>query len=481
MKAKNSNKKIIPFGGAVPVLKQIRDFQIPALIKKCLGTRVKQAKYGYDDVIIAWMLTNFCGGMRLDHITKIRKNLDIIPNLKLPSHDTLGRVMKSLSTEMTTTTNVTRNRRAIETFRDTNDNDKFADLLIQSSKTMKLLDEKKSYTLDVDAVFIETENFEAKYTKLYSSYGFYPTAALIEDLPVYLEMRNGNVAPRMGQKDFAMKCLKQLEDNNVKIGRFRADSGSYDTALMDFLEEENVKFIINTVFGKPKTDAKTKELLPPDEQPKFIRAIASCDNYEDKNFKTATTFWDCQIGEVKYTTYNSSNEFRLVIARVKNKVNPNKQRLQKLRDKKIIKQFSPGNLKGWKRYNGYSHKVIITNDWNTSREDIIKEYLKRGNSERKFDFLKNDCAWRLPPFSSMTDNTVFLYIAALTHNVYKGILNEFQNDVEGINNKTKLATFRFIFIYVSCQLVDGFFEFYNSDIPYHKLINKSNGRRTKNC
>src|SRR5258708_1359924 len=100
MKARRSNTKISSHGGAVPILKKIKEFGIPQVIRACLGKPKEQSKFGYEVVFIGGVLTALWGGTRLDHITKLKKKLNIIPGLKLPSHDTLGRVMKQLATEV---------------------------------------------------------------------------------------------------------------------------------------------------------------------------------------------------------------------------------------------------------------------------------------------------------------------------------------------------------------------------------------------
>lgn len=470
MKAIRSNRKITPFGGAVPVLKLIKDFKIPELIRECLGTRVKQAKFGYDDAIISWMLTNLCGGRRLDHMRKTKKALDLIPDLNIPSPVTLGRLMKTLATELTTTRNISKGgKKARIIFSEINDNDILTDLLLKATKQVGVLKENVSYVMDIDAVFIETDNFEAKYNRLHDAYGFYPMVALIDDLPVFIEMRNGNVAPAYGQVAFMEKCLKKLQEHNITVDRVRADTASYSKELLEFLDGEGIEFCVNTKMPKAKLKKGSDELE--DVQPIIHQSVNKCKNYREATIETANAFWDCEVGDVNFNMYESPNTFRLVIARFpKDYSNPNKDRIERLRDKHIVKGFKFKNgPRGWKAVGNYWHKVIITNDKLTPAEDIIKEYLQRGDSERKFDFLKNGCAWNLPPFSSLTHNTVFLFISALTNNIYRGILDVLEKDIDEVDRKTRLETFTFIFIAVACELIEDTYVFYNTDIAYEKI------------
>lgn len=467
MKARRSNRKITPFGGAIPVLKQIRDFKIPELIRECLGTRVKQAKYGYDDAIISWMLTNLCGGRRLDHMRKMKKTMEIIPDLNLPSPVTVGRLMKTLATEIITTKSVTRNRLARETFSEINYNPNLSNLLLRATKQVGILKENTPYTLDVDAVFIETDNFEAKYNKLHGAYGFYPMVALIGDLPVFIEMRNGNVAPQYEQQKFIQKCIETLAEHNIKVARVRADSASYDKNMMEYLDSIGVQFCIKTSFPNPLINKKTG--APSESQPIMHNAIMSCDNYKQIELKTGNTVWNFEIGDVDYTLYKSEHTFRLIIARIPNVDNPNHQRIENLRKKRIVRSYCGRKMRGWKLLNGYWHKTIISNDFSSTAEELMVEYFQRGDSERNFDFLKNGCSWNLPPFSSFTHNSVFLHIAALTNNIYRGILEIIGEEVDEISRKTQVTTFTFIFMAVACELVGQTYVFYDTEVPYEKF------------
>ena len=79
-------------------------------------------------------------------------------------------------------------------------------------------------------------------------------------------------------------------------------------------------------------------------------------------------------------------------------------------------------IPNWKEIDGYYYKFFITNYFKKSSEELIIEYNKRGNSERKFSFIKNDFGWRLPPFMHMNENTVFMIASALANNVFRGMV-----------------------------------------------------------
>ena len=445
MKATRSNRKITPFGGVIPVLKQIRDFKIADLIQESLGSRAKQAKYGYDDIIIAWILTNLCGGMRLDHITKLRKNLDIIPGLNLPSHDTLGRVMKSLSTENFVSESVHRLKirnpklrelRARSTYdkitvKETNEHEPLNKLLVKATVKMGLLRQDKKYTLDMDATLIETKCISAKrsYKKVT---GFLPMVSTIGKLPVYVGMRNGNVAPGAEIKECLERTFNLLEQNNISVDKVRMDGAGYAIGPFTFLNDKNVKFYVGGV-NSPVVMNKLKGDIV--WSPFFL---------ETTNF-----FWDCECSEVRHALHGNEFEYRLIILR------------SKLGSKKTPKTWIKGEE--------YAYKILITNDFESSPEEIFKFYNQRGASEKNFDVLKNDFGWKFPPFCNMNENSVFLLIAALTNNVYQAMINFLGKEIKEIRLNARLREFIYVFMSVACELTDTEYVFFDTDILYEKI------------
>lgn len=446
MKARRSNRKITPHGGAIPVLKQIRDFKIPELIRECLGSRVKQAKFGYEDVIIAWMLTNFCGGLRLDHITKLRKSLNIIPGLKLPSHDTLGRVMKGLATEIITTEHVNRGkiknkkeqerkgRKTYEiiTYRETNENESLNDLLVKCTKRTGLLKERIPYTLDMDATLVPTKCISAKrnYKK---RFGFQPMVSCIDNLPVYIGMRNGNVSPGAEIKECLERTINFLDKSQIKIGKVRLDGGSYSADAFEYLTNRNIKFYSGIVSSQV-----------------IMNKIKEKADWNSFSLETSTHFWECEAASVAHSLYKSE-DYRYVVLRVKT---------QKFW--KTIKNWTSGK-------DGYAYKIIVTNDHSSSEYDIVNFYNHRGTAERNFDDLKNNFGWRLPPFCNMNENTVFLIIAALTNNVYQAILRTFKKTIKQLRLDARLRDFIFVFMTVACEVIKDTYVFYDTDIAYEKI------------
>jgi hypothetical protein len=476
VKAVRSNIKVSPHGGAVPILKTLKEFGIPQLIRGCLGKRKKQAKYGYDDVLIAWVLTALCGGTRLEHISKIKKKLNIIPGLKLPSHDTLGRVMKKLATDIKVRSNHSKEVKALIIETDYNENDLLNKMLIQATKRIGALKSGRSYTLDIDATFLATQcrGAESKHEKNGKN-GFAPMVCLIGDLPVYISLRAGDSSARFMLNESLETCLNLLEESSIKIGRVVSDAAGYSRSVTEMLEKRGIKFVMRF----PVTG----------EMNGFKKELGQA-YWRKTEIKTANDVWDCEIADVNYrmffAKYKSAPTIPLRVVAIRfpmnktiaktesledrvemNKINKKMDALSK--SKRLKQQGKKYTEIHWKQINGYTYKFYVTNDFKKSSENIVYEYNKRGDAERKFSYMKNDFGWRLPPFQWMNENTVFLIASSLANNLFVGIRAIFNKQIPEVKLNSRLREFQFVFMHVSCALIKRTYVFYNTNIAYEKI------------
>ncbi len=482
MKAKRSNTKISPHGGAVPILQKIKEFGIPQVIRGCLGKRKEQSRYGYEDVFIAWVLTALCGGTRLDHITKLKKKLNIIPGLKLPSHDTLGRVMKQVGSETITAKSITKKREGKIVFTEYTDNIKLNRMLVKATKRMGALVEGRSYTMDIDATFIPTEcrgairkvNEQGKID--YSKIGFNPMVCVIGDLPVFISMRNGDAGSRFQILECLQNCLGLLDESKIRVGRVISDAAGYNKEVLEMLDGRGIKFNIRFPYKINMLD--------------FRKKLGECNSWRKTEIATANFRWNCEIADIPYKMFDLpverrvSKTWRVVAVRIPmdetlKKINIEewerrkvvKEKLKNLAKKKVLKELGrPYDDTNWKKIDGYEYKFFITNDFKKTSEEIVLEYNKRGNAERKFSFMKNDFGWRLPPFMNLNENAVFLIAAALANNIFRGVVTLFKKKLPWLRLNGRLRDFQYIFIDVACAFIDKTYMFYNTDIEYENLM-----------
>jgi hypothetical protein len=468
------------YGGIIPILKKIQDLGIPRLMRKILGERVAQAKYEFHDGFIAWTLGTLCGCSRLEQITKYRKHLSVIPGLKLPSHDTIGRIMKRMAVETKVNRTITKTAVA---FTHHNDNEKLNGMLVKVTKQIGALKEKIVYTMDIDATSINTLNRgairstddygEARHTRI----GYNPMVCFIQDLPIYLSMRNGNASPNFQIIECLQNCFKHLENSNITVGRVISDAAGFNMECMRFLDKKGIKFNMRFPYRSNYLSFKNN--------------LLSCNTWRKTEIETANYFWNCEIADITYSMFQHytntehAGTYRVVAIRMPTEETLKKlgqyeelerrkiikERLKKLSKRKVLKEDGkPYEDNKWKEIDGYYYKFYITNDYEKSSEGIVIEYNKRGNAERKFTFMKNDFSWKRLPFNEMGANAVFMIAAAISNNIFKGIVRLFKDKVPGLNLNSRIETFKTIFIVEPCAFINNKFVFFRQDILYDELM-----------
>lgn len=405
-KITNSNKKINPFGGIFFVINDLKNKGIAKLIDSHLGRRVKQARYSYSDILLNWTYCNLCGAERLEDIEKLRDSLD----MKLPSHDALGTVMKSFATK----TEFIKSK-MIHQF---NTHKLLNSLMVDVGLKLGLLNKKESYVLDYDNTIIYHHKYDREFT-YDKSEGYQPGVSFIGKIPVYIEGRNGNSNANFKIKETIDKTLDLLDEKGIKIKAFRSDAAAYNKELMDMIHNRNADFFIRY--------RKNSE---------FVDVL-----------KFGGLKWDIiTIGEREFdiTSINYSDvlkttkPYRIVITRYKNK-------------------------------GEYAYRGIITNNTQMSDKDVIYFYNKRGAIERNFDDLKNNFNWDRLPFSFLNENTVFMIISAITSIIYQYLISKFSKKVDFVKQTDRLKNFIFHFIVCSAILENGQLQMF-TERNYNPLV-----------
>ncbi len=481
MKGIITHKQITPYGGIIPILKVIKDSKINKIITNTLGERVIQAKYSFADIFNAWTIATLCGGERLAQITELKKNL-LMPNIKIPSHDTLGRLLKKLASEVYISEHVTHRKKGkvkiVTTEYDENIN--LNRMLVKCTKAIGALKEGPFYKLDIDQTFIPTqcrgarrnlnENGKIDYTRI----GFSPMVCLIGDLPVYISNRNGDAGASFRLSECLENCLNLLEESKIRVGMVVSDAAGYNLQAMKMLDAKGIKFNIRFRYNKRSA---------------FNKTLQDCKSWEKAEIKTANHVWDCEIADIPHVMYEANykngREYRVVAVRITNHIHKGimrqeeiesrkiiKEKLKTLSRKKVLKEVSKAyEDKNWKKIGNYEYKFYITNDYEKSGKEIVNEYNKRGDAERKFSFMKNDYAWKLPPFMNMNENTSFLIASALANNIYRGVAIQFNKKLPQIRLNARLKDFIRTFVICVCEYLDnGDYAFNSPNLNYTVLL-----------
>jgi hypothetical protein len=405
MKIEIAKPLINPFGGLNFVIDEIKKKGITKLIDNELGSRPNQSKFKYSDVFMALWLIFFSGG---DCAEDIEEHLEDcfkrLPGIAVPSADTILRVQKELSTEK----EIYISKQGIE--HEFNINLTMNKLNIKVLLQLGLLKVNKEYDFDYDNQIIPTEKYDSKLTYKMER-GYFPGIASIDDMPVYIENRNGNSNVKFLQEETLERAYSLLEDEGIKINRSRMDCGSYTKEIVSVVEKHSRNF--------------------------YIRA-QKCANLEEKvreieNWETVIiNHKKYEVASIEYYPFGLKDKsYRLVIMR-----EPNKTGQTNL--------FTGDAMK---------YRSILTDDRQSTEKEVIEYYNQRGRSEKVFDVMNNDFGWNKMPFSFMNENTVYLIAMAICKNLYKHLIEKFSKTFKFLKKTSRLKKFIFYFINVACKWI----------------------------
>ncbi len=389
VKVRKKDESINVFGGLNFINNQVKKLKLAEHIDNFLGKRKANSKYTYSQVLLSWVNSTFCGNKKIFQIESIRKYLNLLPNQVIPSHDTIGRVFKSLKAKTQSEESIGIRKMVTNT---TNYNQKLNNFLASTLNLMGIL-KNKQHILDIDTIVLPTTVNDATLSYKKDIVGYNPCVAFIDKLCVGVEGRLGNVSPKYKILDFYKKTIKNLEKNNIQVDKIRIDAAGYSAEIFDYLNSTGKQY--------------------------YIRAHRTV---KLKNLYNNTNESDWQKAEMELSEYCGEYLFYSVEHELYTGLKCRCVMYKKLRKRETV-------------------QCIITNDMESSDEEIIRLYLDRGNSERNFDYLRNDFGWKYPPFSNLAENTVFYIMAAFCNNLYQYILEVFSKKTEGIKTTFRLTTF----------------------------------------
>ena len=208
------------------------------VIDKVLGLRCTSYGYQYSEIVGSLLSVYFCGGDCVEDVTShLMPHLSLHPTLRTCSSDTILRGISELATANTAYTSDTGRSY------DFNTAAKLNSLLVQVLMNTCLLVAGASYDLDFDHQFIETEKYDAKMA--YKKFtGYSPGVAVIGDLIVGIENRDGNANVRFHQQDTLERIFSYLEQNEIRISCARMDCGSCSREIVETVEKHSEHFYI---------------------------------------------------------------------------------------------------------------------------------------------------------------------------------------------------------------------------------------------
>ena len=379
------------------------DSMLSPVIDSTLGQRCSSIiGYQFSEIVRSLMSVYFCGGSCVEDVTsQLMRHLSYHPTLRTCSSDTILRAIKELTQE-----NISYTSDQGKTY-DFNTATKLNSLLVKALKNTGQLVAGESYDLDFDHQFIETEKYDAKMT--YKKFtGYSPGVAVIGDLIVGIENRDGNANVRFHQQDTLERIFSNLEQNGIHVRRARMDCGSCSREIVETVEKHSELF--------------------------YIRANRCGSLYDSL---LALRGWKREvINGIEYELNSIITEkwegraYRLVIQR--------ERRLD-------------GEQDLWE--GEYTYRCILTNDYTSTNREIVEFYNLRGGKERIFDDLNNGFGRARLPKSFMAENTVFLLLTAIIRNFYKFLMDRLDTKAFGLKKTSRIKAFVFKFTSVPAKWI----------------------------
>lgn len=410
MKIQHS-KSISAFGGMNFVLEYLKQLKIDTFFNSHLPSLPPQSFYRWSDIIHSLLSIYLCGGDHVEDLqTHLKPHFDKNPLLKIASPDVVLRRLKQLAVEdMTCRTK----RGSIDHIY--NDNVLLAELNIRLLKKLGVFS-TETITLDYDNTIIFNEKSDSKMTYKRNP-GYQPGVCTVnEEHFLFIEGRNGNSDAKSFQDQTLKRMFDLLQANGIdKIKHFRADAASYQWDVVDLL----TKRVENFYIGCRNSYVE-----------KYFCTVENWESVMDEDEGLM------QVGEVLITPFeNHSNQeqFRLIVKR-----KPNKDGQINLITK-----------------DAYEYRAILTNNMEWSTQEVAVFYNHRGNMEKQFDIVKNDFGWKYMPFSTLSQNTVFLYLTAICRNLYHQIIQHFSSKTKHLKPTYRLKKFIFRFIILPAAWIRG--------------------------
>lgn len=241
-------------------------------------------------------------------------------------------------------------------------------------------DGHETYTLDADATLVVGEKRDAQWS--YTGVrGYMPMLGFLWETPVCLvdEFREGNVSPGSGQLEFYRQCRTRMPAGK-RLARYRADSASYQAALINELEADHVRWAITA------------------DQDVAVKAVIA--GLPPAAWQVPEPGCGCQVAEAVHSMNQTKTAFRLSI-----------KREERLQDDLFDPATGP-----------YAYHVVASN-WSVEAKtahEVLPWHNQRGQAENFNKELKTGLGMDQLPCGDAGANAVFFRIGVLAYNLFIG-------------------------------------------------------------
>lgn len=364
-KLQSTNEKLTPRTGVAIFGEYLKGINLESLCNTNLPLAKHPNGYTPFEFIYPLILMLHSGGRVLDDIKEIRLDTALSTLLKMDNIPTASAFTKYLHKHKTIGEDGIRKI-----------NKQFLKRFLKSIKSEELI-------LDIDATFIEAHKNTAKWSYK-NAPGYMPMVGHINGgYVIDVDFKEGNEAPASKNLEFIKQCQGQLPIG-VKFDRFRADSASYQAAIFNHCDKENILFTV--------TAKKNKNVF---------------DSIKDIKDDTWQFFSKREkVSEFTHTMQDTDNAFRMIV--IKKDITPILPTMEEYISDEMMMQ-----------YQDEIYYCIATNDNDLSSEEIIKLHRQRGEtSENKIKELKNGFNMSYLPTSNTQANAFYFAIGTLAYNLF---------------------------------------------------------------
>ncbi len=253
---------------------------------------------------------------------------------------------------------------------------------VREALTARILrrDGVTEYTLDADAMLIEAEKREAQWT-YQGVKGYMPLLGFVFETPVclYEEFREGHVSPGAGHLAFYRACKARLPQGK-RIAYYRADSASYQAALINELERDGVRWAITA-----DQDVAVQAALQAIPEAAWREPEPGC-GYE--------------LAETVHTMNKTKQAFRLIVKRTAR---------------------HPG--KGGTGRGAIYVSHVVASNWppeEKSAAAVLEWHNQRGQAENFLKEVKGGVGMERMPCGQAWANAVFFRLGVIAYNLFIG-------------------------------------------------------------
>lgn len=404
-----SDKPVDSFGG----LDIFRTFfnknadLISNALKTHLGSRPKQSKYSYEDVLFTFMSSCLVGGSFIEDFNRLKQRMPSGHFQEFCSPDTFTNVMCQLSEH--------RNFSISESCDKDNEtlysyffNSTMNDLLISFVEAFDP-ESLQSDILDHDHSKLFSSKHDSKYC--YKGQGYYTSLFCVNNTPLYVSMQDGNAVPKKELVSVLEAGLSALQKRGKSFKIFRADGAAYNKDVIQKILQYCPYFVTRANKSAARQEPIKAEMC----SKVVINPACKSKNEPDREF--------------------------LVFEQKDNFAGTNCRRIFY----KAAIDSQPD------LFSEISFFEIITNlpQDQYSTVEIIQMYQNRGASERLFDELKNDYNAAHLPMSAACYNLTCLIVCCIAKifiQAFKVQLANLTNGYVRITHRIKRLTFLLISI-----------------------------------